>query len=309
MPRVRKGAARAQARKRILRKARGYYGVKSRHKYQARNALIRAGVYQFRDRRRVKRDMRRLWVTRITAACRMRGTRYSLLINGLKLAGIDLNRKMLSLVAIEDPKLFDKICEIGVKASRANGGGAQAKLDSGAAPAARRSVRNFMDTNWAGSTGGGTATLTAPATSAKPAAASEGDILDIEGVGPAFAKKLKDGAGITWIKQLLEAGKSKAGRADLAAKTGIREATILSWVNMADMMRVSGVDGDMAELMHAAGVDTVKELATRVPANLAAKMGEVNKAGKKAIAARVPSEQEVAGWIDQAKKLTPMVTH
>ncbi len=85
MPRVRKGAARAQARKRILRKARGYYGVKSRHKYQARNALIRAGVYQFRDRRRVKRDMRRLWVTRITAACRMRGTRYSLLINGLKL--------------------------------------------------------------------------------------------------------------------------------------------------------------------------------------------------------------------------------
>ncbi len=313
MPRVRKGAARAQARKRILRKARGYYGVKSRHKYQARNALIRAGVYQFRDRRRVKRDMRRLWVTRITAACRMRGTRYSLLINGLKLSGIDLNRKMLSLVAIEDPKLFDKICEIGVKAARADGGGAQAKVESGAAPAARRSVRTFMDTNWAGSgsAGGGTATLSAPAKGAKPAAApsGEGDILDIEGIGPAFAKKLKDGASIVWIKDLLEAGKSKPGRADLAAKTGIREATILSWVNMADMMRVKGVDGDMAELMHAAGVDTVKELGTRVPANLAAKMGEVNSAGKKAIAARVPSEQEVAGWIDQAKKLAPLVTH
>ena len=119
MPRVRKGAARAQARKRILRKARGYYGVKSRHKYQARNALIRAGVYQFRDRRRVKRDMRRLWVTRITAACRMRGTRYSLFLNGLKMSGVILNRKMLSQIAIDDPKLFDTLVATAIKASLA----------------------------------------------------------------------------------------------------------------------------------------------------------------------------------------------
>ena len=119
MPRVTKGAARAQARKRVLRKARGYYGVKSRHKYQAQNALIRAGVYQFRDRRRRKRDYRRLWVTRITAACRMRGTRYSLFINGLKQTGVILNRKMLSQVAIEDPALFDKIAGLATKASRA----------------------------------------------------------------------------------------------------------------------------------------------------------------------------------------------
>lgn len=119
MPRVRKGAARAQARKRVLRKARGYYGVKSKHKYHAVNALIRAGVYQFRDRRRVKRDYRRLWVTRITAACHMRDTRYSLFINGLKHSGIILNRKMLSQIAIEDPKLFDTICNAAVKASKA----------------------------------------------------------------------------------------------------------------------------------------------------------------------------------------------
>lgn len=117
MPRVRKGAARAQARKRILRKARGYYGVKSKHKYQAENALIRAGVYAYRDRRNRKRDMRGLWITRITAACQMRGTRYSLFINGLKLAGIILNRKMLSQIAIDDPKVFDQLVEIAVKAS------------------------------------------------------------------------------------------------------------------------------------------------------------------------------------------------
>src|SRR5215471_5269685 len=117
MPRVRKGAARAQARKRILRKARGYYGVKSKHKYQAENAIIRAGVYSYRDRRNRKRDMRSLWITRITAACKMRGTRYSVFINGLKMAGILLNRKMLSQIAIDDPKVFDELVEIAVKSS------------------------------------------------------------------------------------------------------------------------------------------------------------------------------------------------
>lgn len=119
MPRVRKGAARTRARNKILRQARGYFGTKSRHKYQAKIAVRRAGCYAFRDRRARKRDMRALWITRITAACRMRGTRYSLFINGLKLAGIDLNRKMLSQIAIDDPKLFDKIVEQAVAASKA----------------------------------------------------------------------------------------------------------------------------------------------------------------------------------------------
>jgi large subunit ribosomal protein L20 len=118
MPRVRKGAARAQARKRILRKARGYYGSNSTSKYRAVNAIVRAGVYAFRDRRRIKRDYRKLWITRITAACKMRGTRYSLFVNGLKKAGNLLNRKMLSEIAITDPKLFDKICESAVKATK-----------------------------------------------------------------------------------------------------------------------------------------------------------------------------------------------
>jgi large subunit ribosomal protein L20 len=119
MPRVRKGAARTQARKRILRNARGYFGVRSKHKYQARNALIRGGVFAFRDRRLRKRDMRGLWITRITAACRMRGTRYSLFMNGLKHAAILLNRKMLSELAIHDPKLFDGIVEKAVKMAKA----------------------------------------------------------------------------------------------------------------------------------------------------------------------------------------------
>ncbi|MAC19994.1 MAG: 50S ribosomal protein L20 [Phycisphaerae bacterium] len=111
MPRVRKGAARTKARRRLLRNARGYYGTKSRHKQQAKVALWRAGRFAFRDRRARKRDYRRLWITRITAACRMRDTRYSVFINGVQRAGILLNRKMLSQIAIEDPALFDRLVE------------------------------------------------------------------------------------------------------------------------------------------------------------------------------------------------------
>ena len=95
MPRVRKGAARTQQRRRRLREARGYWGTKSRHNQQAKVALWRAGAFAFRDRRQRRRNFRRLWITRITAACRMRGTRYSRFMNGLSNAGILLNRKML----------------------------------------------------------------------------------------------------------------------------------------------------------------------------------------------------------------------
>ena len=115
MPRARKGAARTQARRKLLREARGYYGTKSRHKQQAKVAMMRAKRYAWRDRRARKRDFRALWITRITAACRMRGTRYSLFINGLQRAGVLLNRKMLSLLAIEDPKTFDALVALAQK--------------------------------------------------------------------------------------------------------------------------------------------------------------------------------------------------
>lgn len=120
MPRVRKGAARNQARKKLLKQARGYYGSNHKSPYRAKDAVIRAGVYAFRDRRARKRDMRKLWITRITAACKMRGTRYSLFMNGARLAGLNLNRKMLSQIAIDDPKMFDQIVEIAVKAAKAS---------------------------------------------------------------------------------------------------------------------------------------------------------------------------------------------
>ncbi|MBN8645377.1 MAG: 50S ribosomal protein L20 [Planctomycetes bacterium] len=119
MPRARKSTARRQKHKRIIRAARGYFGTKSRHYQQAKVALMRAGRYAWRDRRRRRRDFRRLWITRITAACKMRGTRYSLFINGLKLSGILLNRKMLSQIAIDDPQTFDNLVNSAKKASLA----------------------------------------------------------------------------------------------------------------------------------------------------------------------------------------------
>ena len=120
MPRVRIGAARHRKHKRLIRAARGYFGTKSRHPQQAKVAITRAGVYAWRDRRARKRDMRALWITRITAGCRMRNTRYSLFMNGLKHAGVLLNRKMLSQVAIEDPATFDNLVKIAIKASPAS---------------------------------------------------------------------------------------------------------------------------------------------------------------------------------------------
>lgn len=126
MPRVRKGAARTQARRKLVRQTRGYFGSNRTSKYKMKDMIIRAGRYAYRDRRARKRDMRSLWITRITAACKMRGTRYSRLINGLKLSGILLNRKMLSNIAIEDPKLFDQLTAIALKTSKAQPSKAEA---------------------------------------------------------------------------------------------------------------------------------------------------------------------------------------
>jgi large subunit ribosomal protein L20 len=109
MPRVRKGAARHQAKKRILKAVKGYRGPRVRLYRQAKEATARAAVNARIDRKRRKRDFRGLWIIRLSAACRQRGIRYSRFINGCKKAEIQLNRKVLSEIAIADPKGFDAI--------------------------------------------------------------------------------------------------------------------------------------------------------------------------------------------------------
>ena len=112
MPRARKGAATRQAKNRWFKAAKGFRGTRSTNWRRIKEAVTRAGVYAYRDRRARKRDFRALWITRITAAVRARGLRYSQFIAGLKEANIALNRKMLSEIAIHDPKAFDTIVEM-----------------------------------------------------------------------------------------------------------------------------------------------------------------------------------------------------
>ncbi len=111
MPRVSKGAARRRKHSRILKAVSGHRGAEGRHYRVARQALTRAGQYAYRDRKARKREFRALWITRISAACRQRGIRYNQLINGLRTAGITLNRKMLSEIAVADPAMFDRIVQ------------------------------------------------------------------------------------------------------------------------------------------------------------------------------------------------------
>ena len=111
MPRVRKGAARHQKHKRVLKAARGYYGAMSRRYRLAIQSVLRAGVNATRDRKRRKREFRRLWITRISAACRQRGLRYNQFMFALVESGVALNRKMLSEIAVSDPAAFDAIVE------------------------------------------------------------------------------------------------------------------------------------------------------------------------------------------------------
>jgi large subunit ribosomal protein L20 len=98
--------------RRVLKSAKGYRGARGKLLRSARDAVVRAGVYATRDRRARKREFRALWITRITGAVRSRGISYSRFINGLRLAGVDLNRKMLSEIAIADPAAFDRIVEL-----------------------------------------------------------------------------------------------------------------------------------------------------------------------------------------------------
>lgn len=131
-------------------------------------------------------------------------------------------------------------------------------------------------------------------------------IIDVEGIGEVYAEKLI-AAGIETAEILLEKCAAPAGRKALSEETGISEKLILKWTNHADLFRINGVGPQFAELLEAAGVDTVKEFRHRVAANLKTKMDEVNE--EKHLCGRVPSEAEIQKMIDQAKELPPTMTY
>ena len=116
MARVKRGMTASKKHKKIRDLAKGYYGAKHRWFRTANEAVMHAGMYAYRDRKNKKREFRRLWVTRINAAARLNGTTYSQLINGLNKAGIEINRKVLSEMAIADAVAFGRIADLAKNA-------------------------------------------------------------------------------------------------------------------------------------------------------------------------------------------------
>lgn len=131
-------------------------------------------------------------------------------------------------------------------------------------------------------------------------------VVDIEGIGPTYAEKLGT-IGIITTGDLLEKGATKKGRIAIADQTSIPESLILTWVNHSDLFRIKGIAGQFSELLEAAGVDSVKEFATRNPENLHVKLVETNE--KYGLSGKVPSVETLQEMIAQAKELNGVVTH
>lgn len=132
------------------------------------------------------------------------------------------------------------------------------------------------------------------------------NIEEIEGIGQVYADKLR-AIGIKTTEELLDRAATPKGRKEIAEETGISDKLVLRWANHADLFRIKGVAGQFAELLEAAGVDTVKELRHRVAANLQPKLVEVNEA--KNLCNRVPAVAEVEKMIAQAKELEPKLSY
>ena len=128
----------------------------------------------------------------------------------------------------------------------------------------------------------------------------------IEGIGEKYTSQLKK-SGITTPKTLLEKGATPKGRNEIAEKSGISEKLILEWVNHIDLFRIKGVGSEYADLLEEAGVDTVVELATRVPANLLEKLISTNQTKK--LVRKMPVLSQVEDWVEQAKKLPRVITY
>lgn len=128
----------------------------------------------------------------------------------------------------------------------------------------------------------------------------------IEGIGPVYKEKLKS-AGVSSVEGLLEQGATRAGRQKLAEATGLDASQILKWVNMADLFRINGIASQFAELLKAAGVDTVKELRNRNAENLHSALVKTQE--EKGLTKVVPNAEKVADFIAQAKALDPVVTY
>jgi len=131
-------------------------------------------------------------------------------------------------------------------------------------------------------------------------------LIEIEGIGEAYLARLTE-AGVATVEDLLEKGATPAGRKELEAKSNISQAKILEWVNHADLYRIKGIGQEYSDLLEAAGVDTVVELAQRNPENLLKALETTN--AEKKLVRRLPTQKQVSDWVAQAKALPRVVTY
>ena len=139
MTRVKGGTIHRARRKKALKQAKGYFGSKHRLYKTAKEQVMHSGAYAYRDRKNRKRDFRKLWITRINAACRLNEISYSKFINGLSKAGVEINRKMLSEIAIDDPKMFTEL--VNVAKAGLEGKTVKAEKKAEEKPAAKKVVK------------------------------------------------------------------------------------------------------------------------------------------------------------------------
>lgn len=281
MPRAKRGNKRLQKRKDLQKLASGYRGTKSKLYRSMRESVQRALKFAYVGRKLKKREYRSLWIVRIGAATRLNGMNYSQFMHGLKAADINLDRKLLADIAVNDPKAFSELVGLAKKAL----GQAATSTTQSAAPAAKpaAAIKAAAPVET-------TATAT---TEAEPS-----DLIDVEGIGPAYLAKLA-AVGITSRSQLLR--KDAEGRQALAEAAGIGEGLLGKWVSQVELAGLEGVSDQDAEILVAGGITSVQALAEAHPDILNGSLIAIN--AEKNLVKEVASVEQIKGWIEQAKAL------
>lgn len=288
MPRAKRGNKRLQKRKDLQKLASGYRGTKSKLYRSMRESVQRALKFAYVGRKLKKRDYRSLWIVRIGAAARLNGMNYSQFMHGLKAAEIHLDRKLLADIAVTDPKAFTELVGLAKKAL-GQPAGQSAAAKPAPAPAAAKPAAPVA----------AAVEAAAPAAAvAEEATASDSDLIDVEGIGPAYLKKLAT-AGITSRAQLLR--RDAEGRAALAEAAGIGEAVLGKWVSQVELAGLEGLSDQDAEILVASGVTSIQALAAAHADILNGTLIGLN--AEKNLVKEVPSVEQIKGWIEQAKAM------
>lgn len=291
MPRAKRGNKRLQKRKDLQKLASGYRGTKSKLYRSMRESVQRALKFAYVGRKLKKRDYRSLWIVRIGAATRLSGMSYSQFMHGLKVADINLDRKLLADIAVTDPKAFTELVSLAKKAlgHADNGATAPAAQPAAAkpAPAPAAAVEAV-------------APVAAAVEATAPAAIEEGssDLIDVEGIGPAYLNKLA-AAGITSRAQLLR--KDAEGRPALAEAADIGEGLLGKWVSQIELAGLEGLSDQDAEILVAGEITSIQALAQAHADILNGTLIGLN--AEKNLVKEVPSVEQIKSWIEQAKAL------